>query len=298
VRARIVLAVGALGTLAAACGGASSPTTATSSRPSASLPPTQLLSDASAQLVAMQTARFAGSGSVYVPASGSASQGGQVPVSGPAYVTFTMSGAISKPTGRTEVTVSIHGLSIEELITMSALYLRVPQITATPNATAVSWFEIPASDLPSGSGLMPPAEQAAASLRSFVHPRVTGHAVVDGQPCTLVTATISGAQLERLIGASNPTFASSAGATALATTSATAVAAVNGSHELVQLTESVQGAAGIESHLVLTFTDQNQPVSIPLPPAGSVKKVNLGELSGILGGIGIGSNASTGSPQG
>lgn len=278
-RARIVLAVGALGALAAACGGASSPTTATSSRPNASLPPSQLLSDASAQLVAMQTARFAGSGSVYVPASASAPQGGQAPVSGPTFVTFTMSGAISKPTGRTEVTDSIHGLPFfEELITTSAFYFRIPQITA-----AVSWFEIPASDLPGGSGLKPPPEQAAASLRSFDHPGVTGHAVVDGQPCTLVTATISGTQLERLIGASNPTFASSRGAAALASTSATAVAAVNGAHELVQLTESVQSAAGIESHLVLTFTDQNQPVSIPLPPAGSVEKVNLGELSGILG---------------
>ncbi|ACU54849.1 hypothetical protein Afer_1945 [Acidimicrobium ferrooxidans DSM 10331] len=285
--------VGALAVAAAACGssgGASS--SSSSSTPTASLPPSQLLSDASAKLVSMTSFRFTGSGNVATPASASAPSAGSTTVTPAGYATFTLSGAASIPEHLFEVTTSVHGLRITEIATQSDLYLHYPTV-ATPNATATTWLEIPSSVLPIPTNSSAFASKVAAALRAAVKPQPDGTATVDGQTCTLVKATISGSAMSQLLSAADPSLASQAAST-LDTVSAVITAAINSAHELVQVHEAVSTSAGVQVNLTITYEDQNQPVSITIPPSNEVELItSAGELSGVLGG-----SASTSANQG
>lgn len=275
--------VGVLALGAAACGSTSGGSSSSPTTPTASLPPSQLLSDASAKLVSMTSFRFSGSGTVAFPASASAPSAGEAAVTPGGYGNFTLSGAVSLPQHLSQVTTSIHGLRITEIVTPSDLYLHYPTV-ATPSATTTTWLEIPTSVLsvPSNSSAL--ATTMAKALRAAIKPQLDGTATVDGQPCTLVKATIGGSAMSQLLSAVNPSLASQAAST-LDTVSIVITAAINSSHELVQVTEAVSTSAGFQMHLLITYEDQNQPVTITPPPASDVELItSASELSGILGG--------------
>jgi hypothetical protein len=262
-------AILALATLTAACGATSTSSSSASSHQGASptvhLPPSQLLSDASAKLATVTSFRYDGVGTI--------TGNGQT-------VNFTTSGAVSEAAHLAELTVASHGLTVTEILDSTDFYLHVPTI-ATPSATSRRWLEVPFSVLP--APIPRNSKQRFLSLlRSMAHPTVVGQAIVDGQRCTLVRSTISGQQVASALGAVDPS-ASSQVTGLLASTSAVATAAVNEADQLVQLKEQVSSSV-VVMHLVLTFTDENQPVSITLPPASEVELISSpSELSGILG---------------
>lgn len=262
----------ALGALTAACGStAASHHTSGSAPRSSPASPATLLSDASTNLGSVTSFRYSGSGTVSVPAAG-----GKVG-------SFTMTGAVSGPQHLAEVSSSAMGVTSTVIASDSDVYLHLP-VGPTASSPGVQWYEFPVS---SGSSplTMASGSRFAAMLRAMVHPVVVGTRVVDGQSCTLLRATVSGAAIEGAFRAADPLAGTSHTFSSLSSFTVVATIAINAAHQPVQVVESVQGAQGTEVHLVLNFSDENQPVSITLPPSSEVEQLSsITGLSGILEG--------------
>jgi hypothetical protein len=185
--------------------------------------------------------------------------------------------------------LSGQGINIDEILTGTALYLKIPGLSAVASKP---WEEIQLSSLSGSLGsafnqLLQTAQNSdpltqLQELTASKNARKVGSQVIDGVPTTEYAGTITpSAGLAKLPPGLRQNFGS---ALSQLKGSISWNVWIDDGHNLRKLTESYS-LAGSPFMLTMTVTSINQPVSVTLPPASQVNVLdgNSLHISGLAG---------------